>query len=243
MENLENSEERKYTQRELDEAVKEKLDKILPGKLARKEARIRKELNRETGELMDMLRTATGKESVEDITGYLRDAFGDRGLEIKKTPEYSRQDLEILASKDAEDIISGDYEDVVEELEWMGKQGDDKLTARERATKAELEKYRSSQERARQLEQANIPEEVFNSEKFKEFSKDFSESAPLSKVYEFYQMANPQKEIETMGSIRSDTPDTGAKDFYSVEEARALPDGALNDPAVYAAVLRSMEKW
>ena len=45
-----------------------KLDEVLGKKIARREAKIRKEYERKYGELEDVLRAGTGKDNVEDMT-------------------------------------------------------------------------------------------------------------------------------------------------------------------------------
>ena len=50
--------------------------------------------------------------------------------------------------------------------------------------------------------------------------------------------------IQTMGSMRSNVPDTGLKDFYSFEEASKFTKKDFdNNPALYQRVQESMTKW
>lgn len=233
-----------YTQEEFDAEVKKKLDQVMPGKIARQEARIRKEYDKKYGELEGLLKAGTGKASVEEVTDYMRSYYGSRGIQTPQQPEYSQKDTETLGHADADSIIRGGYDEVVEELDRMAKNTAN-MTARDKAAYAKLQQYRQSQERTRELEQMGVPSEVYNGKDFQDFAAKFSASTPVSEIYGIYEQARPKKEIKTMGSMKSNAPeDSGVKDFYSVEEARKFTKADFDkNPALFAAVQRSMTKW
>ena len=91
-----------------------KLDEALGKKIARKEAKIRKEYERKYGGLEEVLKAGTGKESVEELTDTFKQFYKGKGINIPEKPAYSARDIETLAKADAAEFINGGFEDVVE---------------------------------------------------------------------------------------------------------------------------------
>lgn len=223
-----------------------KLDEVLGKKIARKEAKIRKEYERDYGELVDVLRAGTGKESVEEVTETLKSFYQSKGIKIEnKKSEYSDSDIEILARSDAEEIIRGGFEDAVEEAERLKELGVAKMTAREKAVFKALAEYIQDTESGNKLAQIGVTKDEYNSGEFKKFAAMFNSNTPITEVYKIYQNNKPKKEIQTMGSMKNNAPDNGAvKDFYSYEEAvKFKKEDFDKNPALYKAVEASMSKW
>lgn len=235
-------EEQKFTQADVDRMVNEKLNEILPGKIARREARIRRETDRQYGELMGLLRAGTGKESVEDITGVMKGYYGQRGVKTPTAPQYSERETQILAKAEADEIIRGGFDEVVEEVDRLARIGVQNLNPKEKAMFAVLAQHRQQQERSRELEKLGVTQEVYDSQEFRDFAKLMDKSVPMQKVYELYQKTRPQKETyKTMGSMKQD-PAKGPKDYYSPEEIARLTEEELDDPQVWETVRRSMTR-
>lgn len=232
-----------YTQQEFDAEVdlkvKEKLDQVLPGKIARQEARIRKEYDRDYGELVGLLRAGTGKETVADITSSMRDYYGSRGVKAPEKPQYSQRDIEVLANAEAEDIIRAGLDEVVAEVDRLAKVGAANMNPREKALFATLAKHRQSQERASELTKLGVTADVYNSKEFQDFAAKFNPATPIADVYNIFAATRPKKEFTTMGSMKQG-PASGVKDYYSPEEIAKLSDEELDDPKVWEAVRRSM---
>ena len=225
--------------------TQEEVDAIVGKRLARKEARIRKEYDRKYGELEEVLKAGTGKEDVGEITNTFRGFYEQKGIQINKKPEYSAKDIEILARAEADDIIRAGYEDVVEEVDRLTDVGFENMTAKEKAVFKTLAEHRQKTERGRELSSIGVTEDVYESEEFKNFAKQFNSNTPIKDVYDIYRKTQPKKEIKTMGSMKS-TPaaDGGVKEFYTVEEARRFTKADYDkNPALFAAVERSMQKW
>lgn len=231
-------EERKFTQREVDEMVMKKLDEVLPGKIARREARIQKEKDREYGELMSLLRAGTGKETLPEITGEVRQFYGARGVKAQEQPKYSEEETQVLASAEAKKIIAEGLEEVVYEVDRLAKIGA-KMDARERAMFTELATYRAEEERKAELEKLGVSMEEYNSQEFRDFAKKFDKKTPIGEIWEIYAGRKPKKNYQTAGSVKSGATAKGVKDYYTPEEISRLDD-ELDDDRVWEAVRRSM---
>lgn len=232
--------EQRFTQADVDRLVKEKLDQVMPGKIARREAKIRKEYEHKYGELEGVLKAGMGKEDVGEITQDLREFYGKQnGIKLPEQPNYTAQDIEVLANADAEEIIRGGYDEVVEEVDRLTAKGIANMTAREKATFKALAEHRQGVERDRELSGLGVTEDVYGSQAFKDFASKFSASTPIKDIYDIYAKLQPKKNIQTMGSMRQ-RQDSGVKDFYTQEEIERLTEEDLDDPKVWEAVRRSM---
>ena len=228
-----------------EEEFNQKLDEVLGKKIARKEAKIRKEYERQYGALENVLKAGTGKDDVEEVTDTFRKFYEGKGIQIPKEPTYSDRDVEVLARAEASDIIKAGLEDVVEEVDRLADIGLSNMTAREKAVFKELAEYRKKAEQGKELAKIGVTEDVYTSNDFKEFANKFSSNTSITEIYEIYSKMQPKKEVRTMGSMRTNTPkDTGVKEFYTVDEARAFTKKDFdNNPELFKAVERSMLKW
>ena len=227
------------TQQPVKTYTPEEVDAIVGRKKARIEAKIRKEYDRKYGGLMDVLKAGTGKEDVGEITDTFGKFYESKGIKINKRPDYTAQDLETLARADADEIIRGGYDDVVDEVDRLTELGAANMTARDKALFKVLAEHRQNAERAKELAKIGVTEDVYNSAEFKEFQSMFREDTPITKVFEQYQKTKPKKQIQTMGSMKQ-SPAKGVKDYYSQEDIERLTMDDLDDPHVWDAVRKSM---
>lgn len=212
---------------------------------ARERAKIEKQYKREYGDLVDVLKAGTGKDNVGEITDTFRGFYEKKGIQFAKKPEYTDEDIKVLAQAEANNIISAGYDDVVDEVERLADIGVEKMTAREKALFKALAEHRQSAERARELSSIGVTEDVYNSDDFKSFASQFNPTTSVKSIYEIYQKTQPKKEYKTMGSIKNTPTDNGAvKDYYSPEEARkfTMKDFEKN-PELYKRVVESSYKW
>lgn len=215
-----------------------KLDEVLGKKLARREAKIRKEYDRKYGQLEEVLKAGTGKNSVEEMTDTFKDFYQKKGIKIPERPTYSAKDIETLAKAEAEDIIRSGYDEVVEEVDRLTELGVANMTAREKAVFKVLAEHRQSADRGRELTQMGVTEDVYNSKEFKDFASKFNATTPIKDVFDIYNKTYNKKEHRTMGSMKQ--VQTKAKDFYTAEEIERLTMSDLDDPKVWEAVRKSM---
>jgi hypothetical protein len=223
--------EKTFTQSELNEIVQRNK--------ARAEAKVRKEYDRKYGNLTQVLRAGTGKESVEDITQTFAEFYEKKGIKVSSEPNYTAKDIEVLARAEADDIIRSGYEDVVEEVDRLTEIGVANMTAREKALFKALAEHRQNTERHNELSKIGVSDEVYNSREFQEFAKDFNPNTPVEKIWRYYQNTLPKKDIKPMGSMKN-TPTNEVKDFYSAEEIARLTEDDLRNPEVWNIVRRSM---
>jgi hypothetical protein len=231
----------KYTESQFNA----KLDEVLGQRIARREAKIRKEYDRKYGNLEEVLRAGTGKESVEEMTDTFTKFYESKGIKLPEKPNYTAKDIEVLANADASEIIRAGYEDVVEEVDRLAALGADNMTAREKAYFKVLAEHRQKTERQSELAKIGVTEEVYNSDDFQKFAKQFNSTTPIADIFNIYNKTQPKKEYKTMGSMKSAATDNaGIKDFYSYEEAKKFTKNDFDkNPALYKAVTESMTKW
>ena len=225
--------------------TQEEVDAIVGKRLARKEARIRKEYDRKYGELEEVLKVGTGKEDVGEIAETFRGFYEQKGVKFAKKPSYTDDDIKVLAQAEADSIIRAGFEDVVEEVDRLSDIGVENMTAREKAVFKVLAEHRQGAERAKELSSIGVTEDVYNSDDFKSFASKFNPTIPVKDVFEIYKKTQPQKEYKTMGSMKNIPTDSGAvKDYYSPEEARkfTVKDFEKN-PELYKRVVESSYKW
>lgn len=233
--------EKTYTEAEFNA----KLDEVLAKKIARKEAKIRKEYESKYGELESVLKAGTGKEDVAEVTETFRQFYEGKGVHIPKEPSYSARDIEALAKADASGIIEAGLEDVIEEVDRLADIGLNKMTEREKAVFKELAEYRKNAEQSKELSKIGVTEDVYNSKEFKDFASKFGSHTPITEIYEIYNKMQPRKEVRTAGSMtNTNAPDNGVKDFYSYDEAvKFTKEDFDKNPELYKAVEKSMSKW
>ena len=242
-ENMEQTTEQ--TQHEVKTYTQEEVDAIVGKRLARQEARIRKDNDRKYGGLVEVLKAGTGKDNVEEMTDTFRQFYEKKGIQFRQKPDYTDDDIRVLAQADADEIIRAGYDDVVEEVDRLTGIGFDNMTAREKAAFKVLAEHRQNTERGNELSKMGVTEDVYNSKEFKDFAKQFNSAVPITDVFDIYRKTQPKKEIKTMGSMKNtDSGDTGVKDFYTVEEARKFTKTDFDkNPALFEAVQKSMQKW
>ena len=228
-----------------EEDFNRKLDEVLGKKIARREAKIRKEYDKKYGELESVLKAGTGKEDVAEMTDTFKKFYESKGIQFPKEPTYSSKDIEVLARAEANDIINSGLDDVIEEVDRLADIGLNNMTDREKVVFKELAEYRKNAEHGKELSKLGVTEDVYTSKEFKDFASKFSATTSIKEIYEIYNKMQPRKEIRTAGSMKNATQtDTGVKDFYTRDEALQFTKKDFDkNPALFKAVEQSMLKW
>ena len=216
--------------------TKEQVDEMIAKKLARKEAKIRKEYDKKYGRLENVLKAGTGEEDLETMTNTFADFYTKKGIQIPKTPQYSSREAEILANAEADDIISAGYEEIVEEVDRLAEIGVDNMTPQDKIIFSKLAKERTRLEEEKDLKSIGVTE---LDDEFKEFAKKLNPSLSMKEKYEMYSKLNPKKKGEPMGSMKTGQANK-VKEYYSAEEIERLTDEDLDNPQVWEAVRKSM---
>lgn len=225
--------------------TQEEVNTMMGKAKARARAKVEKEYQRKYGDLEEVLKAGTGKESVEEMTDTFKEFYQKKGIHFPEKPAYSDSDISVLASADAEEIIRNGYEEVVEEVDRLADIGVANMTAREKALFKTLAEYRNNADRGRELTKIGVTQDVYDSKEFKDFAGKFAPTTPIRDIYDIYQKTQPKKNIKPMGSMKNTTGNEGAvKEFYTPEEARSFSRKYLDEhPEVFKAIQNSMTKW
>lgn len=225
--------------------TQEEVNEIVGKSKARAIAKVRKEYERKYGDLEDVLRAGTGKESVEEMTDTFAKFYESKGIKLKEKPSYSDRDIEVLANAEANDVIHSGFEEVVEEVDRLTELGLENMTAREKAYFKALATHRQKVERQNELTKIGVTEDVYNSKEFQDFASKFNSNTPIADVFSIYNKTLPKKDIKPMGSMTNKTSDDGTvKDFYTRDEALRFTKADFDkNPALFKAVQESMLKW
>ena len=231
----------KYTEAEFNA----KLDEVLGKKIARREAKIRKEYERKYGNLEEVLKAGTGKQDVDELTTTFKTFYEQKGIKFPEKPTYTAEEIAVLAKAEAEDIIRSGYDEAVEEVDRLAKLGAANMTQKEKAVFKALGEHLKATEVSRELSKIGVTEDVYNGKDFKDFAAKFNATIPIKDIYDIYTKTQPKKDIRTKGSMKnSESSDSGVKDFYTPEEARRFTKKDFdNNPALFKAVENSMLKW
>ena len=230
-----------YTEEELNARV----DELLAKKIARKEARIRKEYDKKYGKLENVLRAGTGEDDLNTITDTLSNFYTKKGIQIPTEPTYSESDMKVLANAEAQSIIDSGFEEVVEEVDRLAELGVDNMTSREKLVFTKLAEYRKSEQDRKDLAKIGVSEAALEDKEFIEFAEKLNPNMSTKEKYEMYTQYKPKPKVETMGSMKNTTSnDTGVKDFYTRDEALKFTKKDFDkNPALFKAVENSMLKW
>lgn len=236
------TEEKLYTQSDIDKLVDEKVNELLPRKLERAKSKLQREYLEKYGRTETVLNAGLGTKNIEEATNKLADFYKQKGIAIPNQPTYSEHDLDLLANAEANEIINSGYEDLVEEVDRLANKGADNMTAREKLVFTKLAEERTRQESVRELAKIGVKPEALNDSEYKDFASKLNPSLSVKEKYEMYMKFKPKPKVETMGSMKTVSKKT-VKDYYTPEEARRLTSKDLDDPAVMAAVEKSMTMW
>lgn len=217
--------------------TKEQVDEMIAKKLARKEAKIRKEYDRKYGSLENVLRAGTGEDDIDKIT----DAFTNyyetkKGIQIPKTPQLSDRQVEVLADDEANLIIEAGYDEIKDELNRLTDIGIDNMSNADKHIFLKLKQEADRITNERDLKSIGVSELPSD---FKEFAEKLNPNLSMKEKYEMYSKLNPKKKGEPMGSMKSGQANK-VKEYYSAEEIERLTDEDLDNPQVWEAVRKSM---
>jgi hypothetical protein len=227
-----------------EEDLNNKINELLPKKMARIEKKVRKEYEGKYGNVENVLKSGLGVQTLEEATSQLTDFYTRKGIQIPTTPTYSDDDLKILGRAEADEIISSGFDEVVEEVDRLANIGVANMTPRETEVFKRLAEYRQNEEARLELAKIGVGDKVLQDTAFMEFSAKLNPTLSIKEKYEMYTKFNPKAKVETMGSMKNTTKDNGVKEFYTREEALQFTKADFDkNPALFKAVENSMYKW
>lgn len=214
----------------------EEFDKIIQGKLARQERKLRKNYDKKYGRLENVLMAGMEDNDIDSITDKLSDFYTKEGKTIPNTPHYSERDREYLAERDAEDIIAAGYDEIKSEVDRLSNIGLDKMTIEDKIIFKKLAQERTRIEDEKELASIGVTKV---DKEFEEFSKKLNPNLSIKEKYEMYSKFKPKPEVEPIGSMKN-TKVNKVKDHYTMDEISRLTDEELDDPKVWEAVQKSL---
>jgi hypothetical protein len=223
----------------------EQVNEMIAKKLARKENKIRREYENKYSRLETVLNTGLGTESIEEATDKLSGFYKQKGINIPDSPKYSDREIEVLANAEADDIISGGYDEVVEEVDRLASIGVENMSERDKKVFSRLASERTKLEQEKALAKIGVGREVIDSKEFMDFAGKLNPNLSLEEKYEMYSKFNPKPKGKPIGSMKGNiSKDNGVKDFYTYEESLQFTKEDLDrNPELFKALEKSMLRW
>lgn len=233
-----------YTQEEFDAEMNRRLDDIIPRRVARESAKIKKQYEEEMAPYRQaerVLNAGLGTKNIGDATKVMEDHYKSKGVDIPQSrePELSEEDIKVLAAHEAQQIIDLGYEDVVEEVDRLSQKDYADMTPREKEMFAVLSNYRQQEGTRQELLSLGIKGDVIESKEFKNFAAQFNPKTPVKTIYELYSKTHETEHVERLGSMKGGNSQK-EKTFYTPEEVDRLTEKDLEDDNVLDNVIASM---
>ena len=229
---------RTYTDEEVDEIVKKKL--------YRKENKIREEYERKYGKVEELLKAGLEKDNFEDAVNTLEEFYESKGVKIDNSKNLSSRQLEILSKAEADDIISGGYEDIVEETDRLAVLIDEgKASEEDKQVFYRLAEERKRQEGVKELASIGVGAEALDDKDFREFEKNLNPNMSIKDKYSMYLKFQPKEKGAIIGSMKNNASNNNqVKEFYTHDEAVKFTREELDkNPELFKAIQNSMTKW
>lgn len=231
-------------EKQVETFTREQVDELIAKKLARKEAKIRKEYNNKYRRLENVVNAGLGTSSTDEAVDKLTQFYTSKGIEIPELSNYDDDDIETLGQADAERVISLGYDEIVEEVDRLNDLGLENMSKRDRVEFQRLATERQRLEDLRELSSIGVDADILNDKDFIEYTDKLNPKLSLKEKYEMYLGTQPKKEINKMGSMKNTPVENKIKDFYTVEEAKRLTnDDYKKHPELYEIIEKSMLKW
>lgn len=241
-ENVEEVEETEVTDSQ-EEAVetftKEQVDEMIAKKLARREARIRKEYDKKYSRLETVVNAGLETNSIEESVEKLENFYTSKGINIPQAPKYTDIQEEKLASIDADETIEAGYDEVVEELNRLTELGVDNMSSLEKKYFLKLNDYATAKKTEQEFRAVGLSVDEMNTQEFKDIMDSLNPNLSTKEKLDMYLRLKPKKEYKQIGSVKSGMT-SQVKDHYTAEEIERMTDEELDKPGVWEAVRRSM---
>lgn len=207
--------------------TQEEVDKIVKGRLARKEREYQKELSKYK-DTDNVLRTTLNLKEGDDTNTKLREYYESEGIKLPEAikPGLSDREIELLANADADEIISEGHEATLSEAERLAKIGYKNLNQRDKFIFNKLAETLNNEKDKNELLKLGAKEQLLSDEKFIEFRKQFKSNVPIKDIYEFYIQRHPKQTFENPGSMKNDKSKQ-SKSIFTDEDIAKMTDEEL----------------
>ena len=221
----------------------EELDKKFADRYKRGRVKGEKAIERKYSGIVNILKQGLGVNEIDEIEDKLSEFYQSEGIQLTKNSEYDDDDLNYLAQKDAEEIISDGMLET--ELKRLADKGADNMTKREKAMFKTLHEAHTKEKSKKELAEIGVGADILDSKEFKDFAKKLNPELSVKEKYEMYENNKPKEKKEQMGSMSSNSaPDKGIKEFYTYDEAVKFTTADFRkNPKLQEAVEKSMSKW
>ena len=243
-------EEKKYSQSDIDKAVKSRLS-IEKRRNERELEKKERELEKYK-ELESTIRSGIKADSLDDLLQKTKGFYEEQGIEVKKyESSASVRDSRRLGSMDAKDLIEiSEFNEIrARANELANKKDSNRINIREEAEFMELGKYLSRQEKIQTLREKGIDDSILEEKGFEDFMKKFSKDTPILEIYDLFEKINNADESKktekprSTGSVKSNPNKEEVKDYYSPKDVDKLTAQDLRNPRIYQKVMESRLKW
>lgn len=227
-------EEKLYSEKELNERV----DELLAKKIAKKEAKIRREYEKKYGRAENVIKAGLETDNFEEAIDDLENFYREKGVEI---PKYTSEfEINAIANAMADEVIEDGYDSIVSRTNYLAEKIESgKATPSEKIEFNKVANERKRLEGIRDLESIGITEKDLTDD-FKAFSNKLNPNMSLKEKYEMFLKYNPKPRIEPIGSMSNNDAGKKAKDHYTMEEISRLTSEDLDNPAIWEAVQKSL---
>ena len=225
--------------------TKEQVDELIAKKLARKEAKIRKEYNNKYRKLENVVNAGLGTHSTDEAVDKLTQFYQSKGIEIPELSNFDDDDIQTLGESDADKIIKSGYDDIVEEVERLAKIGVENMSVRDKVAFQKLATERQRIEDVKELAAIGVDSSILEDNDFKEYTNKLNPNLSLKEKYEMYLGSKPKKKINKIGSMKNtEVAHSELKDFYTREEAQKFTSEDFDKyPKLEEIIIKSMSKW
>lgn len=245
----------KPSDEDIEKLVEERASKIVEETIQDRLARDRDVRERKAAPMMakykaleNIMKTALGAESLDDVITKSRNFYKEQGIDIPEESGLSgltdRQQM-VLAKDDAEVIIAAGEERMEEEANRIAAIPPEKRTIVENTVFNEVCKELSNRKDIKSMKEKGYDTKILEDKDFQEFRWQFAVNKPASEIYEMYQLIKGTKPVQpnSPGSAKTSNTDNEIKDFYTPEEARKFTEEDLDNPKLMAAIEKSMLLW
>lgn len=226
------------TDEELEKLINEKANSITD----RRVARAMKKYEREMAKYKDtenVLKSQIGGENIDEVNKNLRDLYAKDGIELPAEYQYQdERDIERLGLGDAEDIISGGKEFMIQEAERLANIGYKNLDKREQIVFMELVKKLNSMKDEEELLSIGASKDLLSDKDFINYRNKFKDDVPIKDIYDSYSLKQTEQ-LNPVGSLENGTSEN-SKNTYSDEEINRLTLEDLDDDDTWIKVRNSM---